>query len=184
MAKERFQRLPADVQRRILAVAAAEFAANGFRDASFNQIIARAEVSKGAMYYYFEDKADLFSTILTRAWTASGLAAPALGAAQTAAEFWEAVRVALAQLSDLATSQPRIFELLRLGLDDDFDGWATWLESALAAGARVGALRRELPQELALAWAHQLIIGFDQWSNQESKQFSLLFSALQRVLGR
>jgi AcrR family transcriptional regulator len=41
---------------------AQEFANYGFEDASINRILENAKMSKGAAYYYFEDKADLLAT--------------------------------------------------------------------------------------------------------------------------
>ena len=34
--------------------------AHGFENASLNRIIKKAGISKGAMYYYFDDKMDLY----------------------------------------------------------------------------------------------------------------------------
>jgi len=48
----------------LLEVAAREFAALGFADASINRILATAGVSKGSAYYYFADKADLFIAVV------------------------------------------------------------------------------------------------------------------------
>ena len=60
---QRFYKLPQDKQNRILDVAAEDFATHGYKGASLNRIIKAAGVSKGAMYYYFEDKADLFVSV-------------------------------------------------------------------------------------------------------------------------
>ncbi len=64
MPRPRFDRLDPDKRRRILAVAAEEFAARGVGNASLNRIIDHAGISKGAAYYYFDDKADLFATVI------------------------------------------------------------------------------------------------------------------------
>src|SRR5258707_9812436 len=60
MPFERFEKLVPAKRERILEVAAQEFAANGFEGASVNRILERAQMSKGAAYYYFADKAALF----------------------------------------------------------------------------------------------------------------------------
>src|SRR5260221_3577930 len=60
MPFERFEKLAPAKRERILEAAAQEFAANGFEGASVNRILERAQMSKGAAYYYFADKADLF----------------------------------------------------------------------------------------------------------------------------
>ena len=51
-------------RKAILDAARTEFAENGFETASYNQIIENAGLSKGAMYYYFDDKLDLYVTVL------------------------------------------------------------------------------------------------------------------------
>lgn len=64
MPRPRFERLKKEKRERILEAAAKAFAADGFEQASMNQILSEAGISKGAAYYYFDDKADLYiSTI-------------------------------------------------------------------------------------------------------------------------
>jgi AcrR family transcriptional regulator len=45
-----------------LEAAAKEFVAHGFEAASLNRILDDAGISKGAAYYYFDDKTDLYAT--------------------------------------------------------------------------------------------------------------------------
>jgi AcrR family transcriptional regulator len=63
MPRPRFDKLPEERREAILRTAAREFAEHGFRGASLNHILAAAGLSKGAAYYYFDDKADLFATV-------------------------------------------------------------------------------------------------------------------------
>ena len=67
MPRPRFERLDPERRGAVLDAAATEFAARGYDGASYNRIIERSGVSKGAMYYYFEDKADLYATVLGHA---------------------------------------------------------------------------------------------------------------------
>lgn len=55
------RRLPRgqETRERILAVALAEFAARGYGEVSVEEIAEAAGVTKGAVYYWFADKADL-----------------------------------------------------------------------------------------------------------------------------
>ena len=64
MPRPRFKKLAADKRAAIIEAAGVEFAAHGFQGASLNAIIAAAGISKGAFYYYFDDKADLFATVI------------------------------------------------------------------------------------------------------------------------
>lgn len=60
----RYQRMDPETQRRILDAARVEFLAHGYEDASINRIIQAAGIHKGSLYYYFEDKADLFVRVI------------------------------------------------------------------------------------------------------------------------
>lgn len=60
MPTDTFHRLPAPRRRRIIDAAIDEFAAHGYEAASLNRIVTRARISKGSVYQYFHDKADLY----------------------------------------------------------------------------------------------------------------------------
>ncbi|HEY9856058.1 MAG TPA: TetR/AcrR family transcriptional regulator [Stenomitos sp.] len=64
MAKQNHRHQNSEVRRRILDAARAEFMEHGYEDASVNRIIQTAGINKGSLYHYFEDKADLFVTVL------------------------------------------------------------------------------------------------------------------------
>jgi AcrR family transcriptional regulator len=66
MARHRFDNLDPERQEAILRAAGEEFAEKGFASASINRIILGSGMSKGSIYYYFEDKADLFATVVER----------------------------------------------------------------------------------------------------------------------
>jgi len=67
MVRNRFDRLDAARQERLFEAAEEEFVDRGYEAASVNRILDEAGMSKGSLYYYFEDKADLFGTLLDRA---------------------------------------------------------------------------------------------------------------------
>src|SRR5512137_1457650 len=68
MPLARFERLEPERRRRILAAAAQEFASKGYENASLGWIADEAGFSKPALYYYFEDKADLYATVVRESW--------------------------------------------------------------------------------------------------------------------
>src|SRR5512135_705009 len=89
MPFSRFEKLAPEKRERLLDAAAREFAMHGFADASINRILEQAQMSKGATYYYFEDKADLFCTVVRYA--IDTLQVPHLEvdlATLSAANFW------------------------------------------------------------------------------------------------
>ncbi|MBI2896147.1 MAG: helix-turn-helix transcriptional regulator [Deltaproteobacteria bacterium] len=61
---ERRKRERGERQRRILDAARAVFSARGLEAATMDDVAARAELSKGALYLYFTNKDDLLAAIL------------------------------------------------------------------------------------------------------------------------
>ena len=59
---------PAGVRKNILAVAMAEFAANGLSGARIDEIAAKTNTSKRMVYYYFGDKEGLYGRVLEEAY--------------------------------------------------------------------------------------------------------------------
>ena len=59
---------PAGVRKNILAVAMAEFAANGLSGARIDEIAAKTSTSKRMIYYYFGDKEGLYGRVLEEAY--------------------------------------------------------------------------------------------------------------------
>lgn len=64
MSPRKWQRRSEDRPREICAAALDVFAEKGFAAARLDEIARRAGVSKGTLYLYFEDKADLFRAVV------------------------------------------------------------------------------------------------------------------------
>lgn len=64
MARARFEHLDPARREAILRAAGEEFAGHGYGGSSLNRIISAAGISKGSLYYYFDDKADLFASVV------------------------------------------------------------------------------------------------------------------------
>ncbi len=62
--KEAFKKVSEEKRSRILDVAIVEFAEHGFESANINSIANEAGISVGSIYKYFENKEDLFLTII------------------------------------------------------------------------------------------------------------------------
>lgn len=158
MPRPRFARLDVEKQRSILDVAAGEFAEHGFEKASFNRIIAASGVSKGAMYYYFDDKADLFATVLERA-TAELL--QTLGEVDDVDDvetYWVEVERMLERAVGWFSTHPRAAALARQlasthlaalpGINELYAAGDRFVGGMLERGQRVGAVRTDLPLPL------------------------------------
>lgn len=62
--KAAFFKTSQDRQKRVIEAALEEFSRHSFREASLNDIIKRANISKGGMFKYIEDKAELYLYII------------------------------------------------------------------------------------------------------------------------
>ncbi|WAS96961.1 TetR/AcrR family transcriptional regulator [Nannocystis punicea] len=157
MPRERFYNLSPEARARLLGVAMREFAERGLEGASLNAILAAAGLSKGAYYYYFEDKEDLFVTAIAGALdeVLARLSLPDFERLKPA-EYWPALERAVATWSELFESSR---ELLRASQQLDAArlnsprfaavldrGRALW-RRLIAAGQRLGCVRTDVPLE-------------------------------------
>ena len=149
MPRPRFLRADPQLQSRILDAAARELAHHGYEGASLNQILLAAGLSKGAFYYYFDDKADLAVAVLEREirrWDLHDLRSPS-----SAAEFWaELERYTRQGLAELREAPQRSDLLTRLGL-------AIARDPELMK--RCGPLMSQAQHEIAAFWRHGQEVG-------------------------
>jgi AcrR family transcriptional regulator len=165
MPRPRFQRAPVEKRDAVLDAAAKEFAAHGYDDASVNRILLAAGFSKGAFYYYFDDKLDLAAAVLEREAPRYLAMWSELGSPRSKDEFWAELR----KLADLSTAQMRKVPattdaLLRLGsamarhpellarVSGPFVAEASAkLAKFWKCGQDVGAVRKDLPIATVIA---------------------------------
>ncbi len=175
MPLPRFDNLEPSKQDAILAAAAEEFAEHGFAQSSFNRIIKAAGISKGAMYYYFADKDDLFRTVLTEAtnrWLREvGLPFDADGADA----FWDALESLYARslrfmLRDpmnaalcLSISRARARLEGHPALIEQQELMVAWTEQLIRQGKALGAITTEAPEDLMVQAAIAIMDAGDRW---------------------
>ena len=175
MPRPRFASLEPERRAAILATAADELAAHGFEGASYNRIIERAGVSKGAMYYYFDDKEDLLLTALDDA-VVRGLAVVGEPAPfDDAHAFWDSLTEFYGRAMDFIAREPSVAGLLKSvfmrpvssGVSHAVGEYTSRLEkycTTLAErGVAVGAVRDDLaPALIARIWT-SLGDATDRW---------------------
>jgi AcrR family transcriptional regulator len=175
MARPRFTKLPAARQTRILEAAAREFAEFGYEGASINHVLEQAGVSKGAAYYYFDDKEDLFVTVV-RHYTEQLAARLELETATlTADTFWPTFLALYRQQLVRSFDTPWAFGVLRAAAElvraDRASGpLAELITERLALVARLlkhgqslGVVRTDVPDDLLLAWLRAVKDASDRW---------------------
>ena len=158
-----------------MQTAAKAFAAAGFEQASMNQILDEAGISKGAAYYYFDDKADLYATTvhhyLTTLVNTLDLSVEGL----TAENFWPQTRELYLSQFRNSYEQPWVFGVIRsathvspeLLASSDLAGYVTYFQDAIAAllqkGQELGLVRTDLPQPLLIRMFMAVDEAADQW---------------------
>ena len=196
MPRPRFARLPAARQRALLEAAAHEFGAHGFEDASINQILDRAGVSKGAAYYYFDDKEDLFLTVVQHYMAELHVDNfEELVESVTADTFWPRLtdfyRGPIVQSHDI----PWAFgvwraagEMMRArpggALAAFANGYLDILRRLLKRGQILGIVRTDLPDDLLMAWVRAVDDASDRWILEHWDELDLaaLQAAAERVV--
>jgi TetR/AcrR family transcriptional regulator, transcriptional repressor of aconitase len=177
MPRPRFHSLPPERQRQILDVAARHFARDGFANASLNRILGEAGVSKGVAYYYFDDKGDLFATVVEEAWAslAADLWPDGFDAAALHGErLWpELERIYVRQVQSLAARPDtwRVVKATGEALTDPSaarlgPGLASFmaaLEALVTQGQAHGQIRDDLPRELLVAVMRGLDDAIDRF---------------------
>lgn len=134
----KFRRRPADRPAEILAAALEVFAARGFQGARLEEVARRAGVSKGALYLYFETKADLFRAVVTDAISPNIERVKAVAAADLPLE--QVVRMALPMLARQVVSDRRISGVVKLVIAEsrNHPELATiWRESVVEPGVEL-----------------------------------------------
>ena len=174
MPRPRFLSLAPAQRDAILDAAFAEFTEHGFNAASLNRIIASAGISKGSMYYYFDDKADLYSETVRVALSrlVEGLELPALDSGAPD-EFWAEIEALAVRFASRLVTSPATVALVREVLRESggpaqaasaSQSAATpWLEQTLTTGQQLGAVRTDLPTPLLVATALALGQAMDTW---------------------
>ncbi|MGG0716992.1 TetR/AcrR family transcriptional regulator [Robertmurraya massiliosenegalensis] len=67
MSQSKFHRLPSEKQVRIVNAAMKQFVQSGYEKASTNEIVKDAQISKGSLFNYFNNKKDLYLYLIVNA---------------------------------------------------------------------------------------------------------------------
>lgn len=163
MPLERFYKLPEARRAELLHIALQEFSEKGLEGASLNAILAKAGLSKGAYYYYFVDKEDLFAAAAEDLYARLEAQLPPFLPREPvrAEEFWPSVEQtfsawlmaasrfpeligAFRQLSQQVRASPRLAPMLLRRQEEQF-------RSAIQMGRKLGCVRTDLPVELLVS---------------------------------
>lgn len=92
MPLNRFLNLPHEDKERVLQIAKKQFSHHGYDAMSLNLLLKELNISKGQFYYWFEDKADLFFTVLKQGIDALQQRLNDHGMPKSKSKYWEHMR--------------------------------------------------------------------------------------------
>jgi AcrR family transcriptional regulator len=112
----------AETRRKLLEVARAEFATHGYGDGGTEPIVVASGLTRGALYYHFKDKRDLFRAVVAD--MAIEIANAMATAATSKPTPWEGLLAGSRAFLDVA-ARP---DILRIYLQDAPAalGWSEW----------------------------------------------------------
>jgi AcrR family transcriptional regulator len=175
MPRPRFEKLDVDKREAILEVAAQTFAEYGYEAASLNQILTAAGLSKGAAYYYFDDKADLFATAVEYYYTALDLDVIGRLQAATPETFWSVIAEIYRQPFLQNYDAPWKFGVLKAAqtLPPDSSAMARlapifeeafgWVGGLVQIGQSLGVIRDDIPPDLLMGFIGAVDAVSDTW---------------------
>jgi AcrR family transcriptional regulator len=203
VARLRFFKFDPERRDRLLEVAAEEFAARGYGATSLNKLNERPGLSKGHFYCDFDDKADLFATVLGWSWDrpipVGGLDVNRLDTEG----FWPALQRLSSESRRTAQSWPWFAGLFRHLFHPPDDPavrrllgerleQARQIQIAIVRrGQELGCIRRDVPEDLLVTLLFECGMAFRRWylnhwdSLTPSQQESLAtfgFDAMRRML--
>jgi AcrR family transcriptional regulator len=160
----------------MLHAAAEEFAVHGYEGASLQRIASRVGVSKGSLYYYFDDKADLFETVADETWRVMLPAEPVDLERLDAATFWPTLRDELQAISRRATEFPWAAGVAKILyhptpsatmhdiVSRQLERSSAWIRTAVRRGQTLGVIRTDLPEDLLAAVVMAAAEAADRWA--------------------
>jgi AcrR family transcriptional regulator len=176
MNARRLEKLDSERRNRLFQTAAEEFAEHGYDAASLNRIIEKSGIGKSSLYYYFDDKADLFTTIVERA---IALLIKDIGgfdpAKLTAETYWLALEEFCRRVTELSARKVwyvklgRLFYQLRgkrregAATDRTVRAARGWLQTVIERGQALGVVRSDLPTTLLVDGTLGLAEAIDRW---------------------
>lgn len=172
--RPRFDSLDDARRRQILDAAEAEFGDHGFARASLNRIIRAAGISKGAVYYYFDDKRDLFTTLIERR-LKEHLGSPLDPAALDVDTFWPQIEAWIERTVQASVQRPGLMRLVRtvLSMTGDirhdprlaplYDLAYQTIRDLIARGQTLGLVRDDIELELLVRVTVAADEAIDRW---------------------
>ena len=156
----RQERLGHAKRSRLIDAAIEEFAERGVDSASYNKIIERSGLSKGTVYYYFDNKDSLLTTVLDEICDQFHQAIGDIKLPETREGFWDIALEYDARAVRFFLENPRLLRVLSWMFKDVPDmkeytesvrvRMTYFIKKLITRGQDIGAVRADIPLETAL----------------------------------
>ena len=184
MPLARYESIEESLKTRILDVSKQEFSAHGFEGASYNKIIQKIGISKGSMYYYFENKEDLFITCFLDAFAHAtgqfGFDYTTFPLGDDVQTYWNSIKMISSKQWNDVLQHPLLMSLMRqlvsLGTDHpifrklnaECEGLSEYgdLMAILEHGVEIGAIRNDVPLNVLV----RMNTEYEVWLMQEMQE--------------
>ena len=184
MPLARYESIDETLKTRILDVSKREFSAHGFENASYNKIIQSIGISKGSMYYYFENKEDLFITCVIDAFAHAtgnfGFTKASIRLTEDKPAYWNSIELVSSKQWKDVFQHPVLMSLMRqlvsLGTDHpifrklntECEGLSEYGDfiAMLEHGVEIGAVRDDVP----LIVLNRMSTEYKVWLMQETQE--------------
>jgi AcrR family transcriptional regulator len=183
MPLARYESIDESLKTRILDVSKEEFGAHGYEGASYNKIIQKIGISKGSMYYYFENKEDLFLTCFLDEARSAGMLSFEMNKLSEVVDhdvYWDSIKMISSQQWNDVLHHPLFMSLMRqlvsLGSDHpifrklnaECEGLSEYgeLMSLLEHGVQIGAIRDDVPLNVLI----RMNTEYEVWLLQEIQE--------------
>jgi AcrR family transcriptional regulator len=184
MPLARYESIEKSLKTRILDVSKEEFSTHGFEGASYNKIIQKIGISKGSMYYYFENKEDLFITCFLDAFAHArgrfGFDYTSFPLGDDVQTYWHSIKMISSKQWSGVLQHPLLMSLMRqlvsLGtnhpifrkLNAECEGLSEYgdIMAILEHGVKIGAIRDDVPLNVLV----RMNTEYEAWLMQEMQE--------------
>ena len=186
MPTRRFENIDPERRKKILDAAQKEFTKSGYEGASLNEIIQEAEISKGSLYYYFEDKTDLYLTVIKNVMEDIFTEIGGITAGEFSDDFWADLEKYFKQMikmilenQDSARLFRGLYHLSKTAYKPDmvaefYDAGKAVTAEIIKHGQEMGAVRRDIPLELLVNIVFSLGEALDLWLFEQWEKYEFV----------
>jgi AcrR family transcriptional regulator len=169
----RQERLDDAKRTRLMEAAIEEFAEHGFDAASYNKIIERSGLSKGTVYYYFDNKDSLLTTMLEEICRRFLKAVGGMKLPETKEEYWPTDWEYHSRTLRFFSENPLVGRVMYwlsaddLHIDERLElthkQVSCFMRKLIVRGQELGAVRKDLPLETIERLMHAMgkVLAFD-----------------------